>query len=214
MLQRYAQQVISHSALLAELADYARPNDKISELVRAGTLTRLKKGLYTLSNNPQLSKELVANHLHGPSYVSCHWALSYYGLLPEAVAAVSSICIDRAREYTNSLGRFTYHSVPTNYYKSGLTSHDLTCEGLTNEGRGLSACVIATPTKALCDLLVTTRLIRIQSRRAMLTYLLDDLRLDEADVGALDLKIVDDCVSAQYKAELLTNLSKAIESVS
>ncbi len=204
MLERYEQQVISHSALLAELKGYARPNDKISELVRVGTLTRLKKGLYTLSDNPQLSRELVANHLHGPSYVSCHWALSYYGLLPEAVTSVSSICIDRAREFSNSLGRFTYHSVPTNYYKFGLTS----------QGSEQSAFVIATPTKALCDLLVTTRLIRIQSMRSMQEYLFDDLRLDEADVGALDLQLVNDCRSAQYKSQMLSHLSKSIESAS
>lgn len=80
-----------HSALLTELVGYARPNDKISELVRIGTLTRLKKGLYTLSDNPQLSKEMVANHLQGLSYISCHWALSYYGLLPEAVSRVPNV---------------------------------------------------------------------------------------------------------------------------
>ena len=204
MLEQYEQQVISHSALLSELAGYARPNDKISELVRTGTLTRLKKGLYTLSDNPLLSRELVANHLHGPSYVSCHWALSYYGLIPEAVASVSSVCIDRAREYCNSLGRFTYHSVPARYYKFGLTS----------QGSGLSAFVIATPTKSLCDLLVTTRKIRIQSPRAMQEYLFDDLRLDEADVGSLDLQVVNDCRSAQYKSQMLRHLSESIESAS
>lgn len=204
MLERYKQQVISHSALLAELTGYARPNDKISELVRTGTLTRLKKGLYTLSHNPQLSKELVANHLHGPSYVSSHWALNYYGLLPEAVSSVTSICMDRTREYRNALGRFSYRPVPTSYYKFGLTS----------QSSGLSAFVIATPTKALCDLLVTTRLIRIQSKRAMLEYLIDDLRLDEADVGALDLQIVNDCLTAQYKSQMLSHLCSAIESVS
>ena len=204
MLKQYEQQVISHSALLSELAGYARPNDKISELVRTGTLTRLKKGLYTLSDNPLLSRELVANHLHGPSYVSCHWALSYYGLIPEAVASVSSVCIDRAREYSNSLGRFTYHSVPARYYKFGLTS----------QGSGLSAFVIATPTKSLCDLLVTTRKIRIQSPRAMQEYLFDDLRLDEADVGSLDLQVVNDCQSAQYKSQMLRHLSESIESAS
>jgi len=181
VLERYEQQVISHSALLSELAGYARPNDKISELVRVGALTRLKKGLYTLSDNPQL-----------------------YGLLPEAVSSVSSMCIDRAREYSNSLGRFTYRSVPTNYYKFGLTS----------QGSELSAFVIATPTKALCDLLVTTRLIRIQSIRAMQEYLFDDLRLDEADVGALNPQLVNDCRSAQYKSQMLSLLSKSIESAS
>lgn len=204
MFERYEQQVISHSALLVELTGYARPNDKISELVRLGTLTRLKKGLYALSDNPRLSKELVANHLHGPSYVSCHWALSHYGLLPEAVTSVSSICVDRAREYCNSLGRFTYHSVPTNYYKFGLTS----------QGSGLAAFVIATPTKALCDLLVTTRKIRIQSIRAMQEYLFDDLRMNEADLGELDLQVVKDCLTAEYKTKTLSYLSKAIESVS
>ena len=117
---------------------------------------------------------------------------------------MSSVCIDRAREYSNSLGRFTYHSVPARYYKFGLTS----------QGSGLSAFVIATPTKALCDLLVTTRKIRIQSPRAMQEYLFDDLRLDEADVGSLDLQVVNDCRSAQYKSQMLRHLSESIESAS
>ncbi len=114
------------------------------------------------------------------------------------------ISIDRAREYSNSLGRFTYHSVPRKYYKFGLTSQD----------SGPSAFVIATPTKALCDLLVTTRKIRIQSTRAMQEYLFEDLRLDEADVGALDLQVVSNCLTAQYKSQLLNHLSKSIESAS
>lgn len=204
MLARYEQQVISHSALMQELVAYARPNDKISELVKAGTLTRLKRGLYTLSDNPHLARELVANHLYGPSYVSCHWALHYYGLLPEAVSCVSSICIDRAREYSNALGRFNYQPVPANYYKFGLSS----------QGSGLSAYVIASPTKALCDLIVTTRHIRIQSIRAMQEYLFEDLRLHEADVGALDIEVVNNCLTSQYKSQMLSHLSKSIESAS
>lgn len=42
----------------------------------------------------------------------------------------------QANHNSNSLGRFTYHSVTTNYYKFGVTS----------QGSGLSAFVIATPT--------------------------------------------------------------------
>lgn len=117
---------------------------------------------------------------------------------------MSSICIDRAREYSNPLSRFTYCSVPINYYKFGITS----------KGSGQSAFIIATPTKALCDLLVTTRRIRIQSLSAMQQFLFDDLRFDEADIGALDLQVVNECLTAQYKSQMLSLLSKSIESAS
>jgi len=77
-----------------------------------------------------------------------------------------------------------------------------------------SAFVIATPTKALCDLLIAMRQARIQSKRAMQEYLFEDLRLDEADVGALDAQVVDACMGAKYKTQLLRQLFETIETAS
>ena len=45
--------------------------DKARRLVAEGRIIRLKKDLYVAcANGGELSRELVANHLYGPSYVS------------------------------------------------------------------------------------------------------------------------------------------------
>jgi len=64
--------VINHASLVSVLGSYARPNDKISELIAKHQLVPLKRGLYLIANSKQASLELIANHLHGPSYVSRH----------------------------------------------------------------------------------------------------------------------------------------------
>ena len=48
----------------------------------------------------------------------------------------------------------------------------------------------------------------------MQQYLFDDLRFDEADIGALELQVVNECLTAQYKSQMLSLLSKSIESAS
>lgn len=51
---------------------------------KSGQLIRLKKGLFVASpdiHRMTISKELIANHLYGPSYISFENALSFYKLL-------------------------------------------------------------------------------------------------------------------------------------
>ena len=75
-LESLINPVINHATLASVLGSYARPNDKISELIAKHQLVPLKRGLYLIADSQQPSLELIANHLHGPSYVSRHWALS------------------------------------------------------------------------------------------------------------------------------------------
>jgi hypothetical protein len=35
--------------------------------------------------------------------------------------------------------------------------------------------------------------------------------MDKANIGALELQVVNDCLSAQYKSQMLSQLFKAIE---
>lgn len=194
-------QVIPHSTLSALLSDYSRPNAKISRLTHQGELIALKKGLYALSGNQSPPKELIANHLLGPSYVSRQWALSYYGLLTERVIEVTSMCIGRSKDFENALGRFSYHAIPAHYYSLGQTSIV----------QADSAFVMATPEKALCDLILSVRNLRLQSIEAMLVYLLEDLRLDEEDLAKLDIESIHHFTQANYKAAMLTKLADALE---
>lgn len=196
-------QVFNHSTLVSQLGDYARPNDKVSEMVRNAELLPLKRGLYTLghANNGQPSRGLIANHLYGPSYVSAHWMLAYYGWLTERVETVTSMCMERSRQIDTPLGRFSYTAIPAQYYAAALT--------FVQEGE--VAFMAATPEKALCDLLVSMRKLRIQSVGAMEGYLLDGLRLDEDELYQLDIERLRSCAASQYKVALLSVLIRFID---
>ena len=196
--------VINHASLASVLGSYARPNDKISELIAKHQLVPLKRGLYLIADSKQASLELIANHLHGPSYVSRHWALSYYGLLTERVSVVTSMCLGRSRQVKTALGDFHYQAIPASYYSLGIDSIQ----------QGNIAFMMATPEKALADLLVTTRKLRIQSTPAMLSFLQDDLRLDSDDLVKLDAACFYDYAQQGYKSNILVFLGKAIQDLS
>lgn len=202
-LQSLDNPVINHATLVSVLASYARPNDKISELIAKHQLVSLKRGLYLIADSQQPSLELIANHLHGPSYVSRHWALSYYGLLTEYVSVVTSMCLDRSRQIETARGNFHYQAIPASYYSVGIDSIQ----------QDKIAFMIATPEKALADLLVSTRKLRIQSSSAMMSYLEDDLRLDSDDLIKLDASCFYDFAQQGYKSKMLTYLGKALESL-
>ncbi len=202
-LKSLTNPVISHATLALVLASYARPNDKISKLIAKHQLVSLKRGLYLIADSQQTTLELIANHLHGPSYVSRHWALSYYGLLTERVSVVTSMCLDRSRQVETARGGFHYQAIPASYYSVGIDSI----------AQDKIAFMIATPEKALADLLVSTRKLRIQSSSAMMSYLEDDLRLDHDDLIKLDAACFYKFAQQGYKSNMLACLGKAIESL-
>lgn len=204
LLKALPSPILNHASLVAMLGDYSRPNDKISELIAKHELLSLRRGLYLVAEAQLPSKELIANHLFGPSYVSRHWALSYYGLLTERVSSVTSMCLGRSRKMETSQGLFHYQAIPSAYYSVGINSIQ----------QGNIAFMMASPEKALADLLVSTKGLRIQSTSAMLSYLLDDLRLDEEDLEELDVSQFQYFAEQGYKTILLRELAKAIEGLS
>ena len=91
--------------------------DKARRLEVEGCIIRLKKGLYVAgANGGELSRELVANHLYGPSYVSMSWALRWYGLIPERVDLIQSVTTKHSRDFSNALGTFHYQNCAANYF--------------------------------------------------------------------------------------------------
>lgn len=85
-IQSYSEQPLNKQLLLNILKEYKRPYDKIGELVKQHILIQIKKGLYIPGKNLKVQgpeRFLIANHLHGPSYVSSDSALSHWGFIPE-----------------------------------------------------------------------------------------------------------------------------------
>ncbi len=193
------------SVLREAVSEYRAQNNRISNMERAGDLIRLRRGLYVADpsvSNQEISRELVANNLYGPSYVSYQSALSYYGLIPERVNAVTSATIGRARSYTNTLGLFEYITVPRAYFHIGI-------EQVIVENE--YAFLIASPEKALCDLIITTSGLRFQSVRAAREYLLYDLRIDIEERENWDTDIIARCAEHRRKRRELNFLRTVLQ---
>jgi predicted transcriptional regulator of viral defense system len=188
---------INKDVLYSLYDDLQRPDRKIPELEQKGLIIRVKRDLYVVSpkvHHQEISRELVANHLYSPSYISLESALSYYGLIPERVYSVRSVCARQRKQYNTPLGNFEYIKMPENYFPIGIRQ-----EIIENK----YAFLIATPTKALCDMIVATPNLRLQSAKAMQNYLKEDLRVDVEALKTLDRDIVRQCVEAgKKKAEL------------
>lgn len=189
---------IDYSVIVNSIGDYKSPKDKVAIMEKNGELIRIKKGLYVVSpevSKRMLSKELIANHLYGPSYVSLESALSFYKLIPERVFVTRSVTAKRSKDFKTKLGDFDYIQLDSSYYSIGVRQ-----EIVDNQ----YAFLIATPEKAICDLIVSTSGLRIQSLKSMKSYLEDDMRIDFSVLENIDLKIIKECIlKGKKKAELI-----------
>ena len=195
---------ISMEVLQSLYKDYQSPNMHISMLEKKGLLIRLKRGLYVVSpeiSGRELSIGLVANHLYGPSYVSLHWALRWYGLIPERIDTVTSITTRHTREFENSLGRFTFRGVSQEYFPIGIKSQ---------EDAGLHF-LLASPEKALCDMLMQEKHVPDQSVSRLAVFFEEDMRIDLDNLRQMDGSIIRQCMEAGNKKQVLANLLKLIE---
>jgi len=80
----------------------------LTRYTRKGIVTKLRRGLYTLSSNPPSDFE-IANALYKPSYISLSSALVYYHLIPEVTYAITSITSRRTYKFEVSGKIFRYH---------------------------------------------------------------------------------------------------------
>ena len=137
--------IFDYNQLLFLLKKYRRPRDKITELIKKQEIIRVKKGLYLNTEKlPQQNLMALANLVYGPSYLSKEYALSYHGLIPERVYEFTSMTSGKSKTFQTPVGRFSYQSVEIPYYVEAIERR---------ENSTGSAYLIATPEKALCDLI-------------------------------------------------------------
>jgi predicted transcriptional regulator of viral defense system len=85
----------------------------------------------------------VACRIYTPSYISLHTALSFYGIIPEAVTDITCVTSNRTTAYSNDFGEFSYQTVkPTLFF--GFRQMPLPQHG---------SYLMAYPEKAIIDLL-------------------------------------------------------------
>lgn len=207
-LEKIPTRIVEHYALSSILSElgYSRINDKIVQLIRHKVLTPLKRGLYVympLHNRVLFSTELVANKLLSPSYVSLDWALSYHNIIPERVEVVTSVTTKRSKKFTTPFRVFSYKQIKKELFSIGL---------LIENSQDISY-IIASKEKALCDKLFFTKDVDVRSKRAMIEFLEDDLRVDLDEYKDADLSIFESYynISKSQKIGVLTKIMQGVK---
>jgi hypothetical protein len=192
---------ITTSVLATELGEYSAILAKVAALVKTGELIRIKRGLYCLSpevSGQDLNLPMIANVLYAPSYLSFESALAFYGLIPERVTETMSACAKRGRRFQTPVGSFSYQTVPRDWFAIGVQSLPF------GEGNIL----IATPEKALGDLLLARTHLRISSPKSLRSFLEEDLRFDFDAFQNPDVSCFTAMAQCGYKAQLFSALER------
>jgi hypothetical protein len=158
------------------LRDYASPRSHLSYMSRKGKLIRVRRGLYVPAGATDVSLLTLANKIYGPSYVSFETALAHHGLIPERAEIVTSASMgkNKSKLFKTPLGVFSYRSVPAQVFPYGV-------ERCGNENDPF---LIASPEKALCDILVKLGA-AVPSEELFERFLLDDLRIAPSGIAQL-----------------------------
>lgn len=183
----------SYARLIDMFSDYKNPKSKIYELQKKGEIVKIRRGLYTLGAmyhstgynstrynstryNSTVCREVLANMIFGPSYVSLEYALSYYGMIPERVEVVTSICFKKKKLYVTPFGKFEYRQILRSFYGYGI-------ELVQNESGNF---LIASKERAIVDLIYFHQP-EIKSVEDARSFLIEDRRIEEEDIHNLSL---------------------------
>jgi len=202
ILGAFGNTPIEYATLVAMLSHYKSPKDKISALEKQKKLIRIKKGLFVVvakDGKGSICRELIANHLYGPSYISLESALSFHKLIPERVYSVLSVTTKRSKKYNTPFGIFDYRTVLPSYFSIGIQ---------LQKSDNKTAFLMASPEKALCDMILLSSGLRLQSSKAVKSYLEEDLRLDLSEKQKWNSQIILDCLNVGKKKTELTQLLK------
>lgn len=91
--------------------DFDRNN--LTRWAKKGYLIRLRQGYFAFSeykSKPDYSL-YFANRIYRPSYISLHTALSFYGMIPEAVVQITNVTTLKTTSFVNDFGEYSYKNV-------------------------------------------------------------------------------------------------------
>ena len=149
--------------VFASYPEFNRNN--LGRWVRQGYLVRLRQGYYAFPEYRESTEFALwfANIIYKPSYISLHTALSFYGIIPEAVPQITSVTTLKTKTFSNDFGEYSYKNIKPDM----MFGYDL------REMEGGRRIMFATPEKALIDLLYLYPFYNTERD-------LEELRLDES----------------------------------
>ena len=187
--------ILTNNMIINGLSEYSNPQTKLGRLVKSGNFFPIIRGLYETDINR--AGYLLAESIYSPSYLSFDFALSFHGLIPEAVYSYTSATFEKRKKkiYRTSFGNFYYRDVPSDvFYLEVISLHE--------DGYYFK---MASPEKALCDKIYSVAPVRSLKRIAEL--LEEDLRIDRSELERLNIKTIEE-LAPLYHSSNVTLLEK------
>lgn len=189
----------SRSVALTSGESGPRVRNQLFRWASRGLLLRLKRGVYALNAQDrrcELNELYVANQLYSPSYISLESALSYYGIIPERVAVVTSVSLKKTQRFKTDIGIFLYRSIMRDAFKG------FRAEKTSKEGGDV---LIAEPEKAIVDFCyyhqkefkIDPQRVAVESYRfqAFNDLSADSMRMFAAMFGSREMTVIIDSVA-------------------
>jgi len=200
--ERCIGEILDYNLLASCLSRYKAPNRKITALLQAGDIIRVKKGLYIFGEQHRrqpIHLGLLANIIFGPSYVSKEYALSFYGMIPERVEWITSMTSKRKKKFHTPLGVFSYDYLNPKRYTAGVDWQVTADE---------HHYFIASPEKALADLVFYYK--EISNQNDMRLHLIENLRIDVDSLQSLNIKRMRK-IALAYQSPVITLLLNTLQ---
>ena len=179
--------------------NYTDVNGKIKRDIDKGLLFPLVRGIY--ETNSHTDGFLLSSYIYGPSYLSFEYALSFHNIIPERVVVYTNATFNKrkSKSYQNHFGLFTYKDVPKDAFPFMVKVYE----------EDSYAYFIASPEKALCDLLYMKK--PFLSIRELKMVLFEDLRISRDVFDQLNFEDIL-FLSNKYISNNIKYLKKYIES--
>lgn len=203
-LETFSNIPVSTAALASLFPENKAGGEKVRSLEQKEYVIRLKRGLYVV--NPEVSRvplslELIANQLYAPSYVSMSSALRYYGLIPETVYTMQSMTIKHSRSFDTPVGHFNYSGINREAFHIGVTIID----------KQTYTFLMASPEKALCDLIANSPKVNLRYMKDVERYLEEDIRLYMDEFLNMDASVFEQYIEVGKKASSIQTLLKYLK---
>ena len=163
----------------------------VKRAIDKNDIIHIRRGLYCLAEKHRrhlLHPFELAQKIYGPSYISFESALSYHGLIPEAVHAVTSASFKRSREFQTPLGNFSFLRVIAHPFLVGV-QHEKNEQGVF---------YLATPLRALADY------VSVYKKEWKGIYqLIHSLRIEEEELHTLNIQQFNELEEAFHNRRVL-----------
>lgn len=190
--------IVTTLDLKEKYKNYTDVNGKTKRDIDKGILFPLVRGIYETNSNTD--GFLLASYIYGPSYLSFEYALSFHNIIPERVVVYTNATFNKrkSKSYQNHFGLFTYRDIPKDAFPFLVKVYE----------EDSYAYFIASPEKALCDLLYIKK--PVLSIRELKMLLFEDLRISKDMFDQLNFEDIL-FLSSKYMSNNIKYLKKYIE---